>query len=69
MARPIHPNLSPVVERVFSAIDRTFGIPERIYYDNSNEVCSLGTLDAFLRAHVDLIYGELRQHPGKDTDA
>lgn len=69
MARSVHPDLSPIVERIFSAVDRAFGIPKRIYYDNSHEFCSLSTLDAFVREQVDLVSGDLRQRPGKDTDA
>lgn len=57
--RSVHNHLSPIVERIFGAIDHAFGIPTRVYRGNSREFCSLSTLDSFVQEQVDLV----------DTDA
>ena len=62
-------DFTPVVERIFSAVDRTFGLPTRIYYDTSREFCSLSTLDFFVQEQVDLVCADLRKRPDEDADA
>jgi hypothetical protein len=69
MARPIHPHRSPVIERFFSTVDHTFGIPKRIIFDNSQEVCDVGVLEALIRAQVDPVYEADSKRSGEDADA
>ncbi|MDD1533964.1 MULTISPECIES: hypothetical protein [unclassified Bradyrhizobium] len=67
--RFVHNHLSPIVERIFGAIDHAFGIPTRAYRDNSREFCSLSTLDSFVQEQVDRVCGDLRKPPDEDADA
>jgi len=67
--RSVHNHLSPIVERIFGAIDHAFGIPTRVYRDNSREFYSLSTLDSFVQEQVDLVCADLRKRPDEDTDA
>ncbi|MFZ5712365.1 MAG: hypothetical protein ACOY3N_05935 [Bradyrhizobium sp.] len=69
MACYADPDFTPVVEPIFSAVDRTFGLPTRIYYDNSREFCSLSTLDSFVQEQVDRVCADLRKPPDEDADA
>lgn len=67
--RSVHNHLSSIVERIFCAIDRAFGIPTRVYHDNSREFCGLSTLNPFVQEQVDLVCADLRKRPDEDADA
>jgi hypothetical protein len=68
MARPVHPGFSPLVERFFGATDQAFGLPKRIYCDNSREFLSTATLEAYIQNQVEILFGALPTRAGEDPD-
>jgi hypothetical protein len=65
MTRPVY---FPIVERLFSATDQAFGLPKRIYCDNSCEFFSIATLEKYNRKQVEILFGALPPRSGEDAD-